>query len=277
MLHHGACHRAPPVQTGSGRRWTAGHRKIGTRGPDALRRDSGLPGGLDHSTWCPVHPAVPEEYTPEVYSSDNRRIFAFTDKGIYHALRVSQKTCLAGGGAVDRAKLQAFCLKAGQDAVRYSRATADTALGALTTCVSGLAMVKTPIVMCERPVDVLEKYKEALRHLGRALPRTAPTYALALRVVADFALAKAEFVFDAVPVEGIDVTDIQRLSDAFHRRALGFPRSFSQVVLYRPLDRLGLEVPRPEACSSVCPHHRVSHEQPERICVPSTVPCPSAD
>ena len=164
--------------------------------------------GLTRPPGALCTPPSLKEYIPEVSSGDDRRIFAFTDKGICHALGVSQKTCLAGGGAVNRAKLQAFYFEAGPDAIRYSRATVDTDLGALATCVSGLAMVKIPIVMGERLVDALGKYEEASRHLGWALPRIAPTYGLALRVVAGFALPKADFVFDAVPPEGIDLTDI---------------------------------------------------------------------
>ena len=84
----------------------------------ALRPDSGLPGGPHPKEWCPTHPAQPLEYIPEVSSSDDRHIFAFTDEGICRALRVSPKTCLAGGEAVNRAKLQAFCPTLREGAIR---------------------------------------------------------------------------------------------------------------------------------------------------------------
>ena len=212
--------------------------------PRALRPESGLPGGPDPVEWCPAHPAEPSEYVPEVSFSDDRRIFAYSDEGICHALRVSQKTCLAGGGDVNRAKLQAFCPTLREGAIQYNKGTIETAMGALQVCTSDLAMVKVPIVMGESPRAVPGKYRDALRHLGWALPRTAPSYALATRVVAGFALAKADFVFDAVPVLGTDLTDIQKLSDVIHRRALRLPRSFPRAVLYRPLERLGLALPR---------------------------------
>ena len=72
----------------------------------ALRPESGLPRGPTRR-WCPTHPAEPNEHFPKVSFSADRRIFAYSDEGMCHALRVGQKTCLAGGGAVNRAKLQA--------------------------------------------------------------------------------------------------------------------------------------------------------------------------
>ena len=207
----------------------------------ALRPESGLPGGLDPEEWCPTHPAEPNKYVPEVSSSDDRRFFAYSDEGICHALRVNQRTCLAGGGAVNRAKMQAFCLTPREGAIPYNRGTIETALSALQACTSDLAMVRMPVVMGESPRAVLVKYKDALRHLGWALPRTVPFYAL---VVARFAPAKADFMFDAVPLLGIDLTDVQKLSDVIHLRALGLPRSFPRAVRYRPLERLGLALPR---------------------------------
>ena len=63
-------------------------------------------------------------------------------------------------------------------------------------------------------------------------------------MVTGFALAKADFVFDTVPLMVIDLTGVHKLSDMIHRRALGLPRSFPRAVLYRPLERLGLALPR---------------------------------
>ena len=46
-----------------------------------------------------------------------------------------------------------------------------------------------------------------------ALPKTQRSFALTLRVVAVFALAKADLVFDAVPVQADDLLEFQRQSD----------------------------------------------------------------
>ena len=42
----------------------------------------------------------------------------------------------------------------------------QTALGAMQACTSDSAMVNVPIVMGECPRTVLEKYRDALCHLG---------------------------------------------------------------------------------------------------------------
>ena len=157
---------------------------------------------------APTHPVEPNECIPEVSSSDDRRIFAFTDEGMCYVPRVIQKTCLAGGGANNCAKLQALCLTLREGAVQYKRGTIETALGALQACTYNLAMVKVPIATGECPLAILVNYRDALRHLGWALPRTPPSYAQAARVATSFALERADFVFHAVPVMGIDLIDV---------------------------------------------------------------------
>ena len=211
---------------------------------NALRPETGGPGGPDPADWCPVHPACAAEYVPEVSSSDDRRIFAYTDAGAAHVLRVSQKTCLAGGGAINRSKLKGYLLVDKGGALGYAASQLSTVLGVIKTDSADLAMVKIPVVMGEPPRAVLVKYEEALRHLHWAVPRTEPVYALALRVVTTFALTKADFVLDVVPAVGLNLEACQRLSDGIHRRALGLPRSFPRTLLYRPLRMLGLHAPR---------------------------------
>ena len=211
---------------------------------NALRPETGGPGGPDPADWCPVHPACAAEYVPEVSSSDDRRIFAYTDAGAAYVLRVSQKTCLAGGGAINRSKLKGYLLVDKGGALGYAAGQLSTVLGVIKTDSADLAMVKIPVVMGEPPRAVLVKYEEALRHLHWAVPRTEPVYALALRVVTTFALTKADFVLDVVPAVGLNLEACQRLSDGIHRRALGLPRSFPRTLLYRPLRMLGLHAPR---------------------------------
>ena len=67
-------------------------------------------GGLDAADWCPVHPACAAEYVPKVSSSDHMRIFTYIDARAAHVLRVSQKTCLAGGGGSNGSKLKGYLL-----------------------------------------------------------------------------------------------------------------------------------------------------------------------
>ena len=223
----------------------------------ALRPESGLPGGPDPKEWCPTHPAEPNEYVPEVSSNDDLRIFAYTDEGICHAMRVSQKTCLAGGGAINRAKLQAFCLTPREGAIEYNRGTIETALGALQACTSDLAMVKVPIGMGESPRAVLVKFRGALRHLGGALPRTAPSYALATRIVAGFALANAEFVFNGNPSARRRAATLVPESGAVPPPRARGPRSAP---------------PLPPPCSSLRPRHRLSPELQELVCFAPPAP-----
>ena len=104
-------------------------------------------------------------------------------------------------------------------------------------------MVKIPIIMGESPRATYAKYTEGLRYLLWALPKTKLPCALTLRVVAAFAQAKADFVFDEVPVQANDLLEFQRKSDVLHKRALTLPRSFSRALLHRPL-RLGVHAPR---------------------------------
>ena len=211
---------------------------------NALRRETGGPGGPHPADRCPVHPACAAEYVPEVSSSDDRRIFAYTDAGAAHVLRVSQKTCLAGGGAINRSKLKGYLVVDKGGALGCASSQPSTVLAVIKTDSADLAMVKIPVVMGEPPRAVLVKYEAALRHLHWAVPRTEPVYALALRVVTTFAPTKADFVLDVVPAVGLNLEACQRLSDGIHRRALGLPRSFPRTLLYRPLHMLGLHAPR---------------------------------
>ena len=105
--------------------------------------------------------------------------------------------------------------------MQHNWGTIKTALGALQACTPDLAMPKLPIVMGECPRAVLERYRGALQHVGRVLPRTPPCCAVATRVVTVFALTKADFVFDAVPVMGIDLGPHEALR---HQGTMGLPR-----------------------------------------------------
>ena len=78
-----------------------------------------------------------------------------------------------------------------------------TILGVRKADTFDLTMVKIPIVMGEPPTTIIVKYEEALCHLQGAVPQIEPVYPLALRVVTTFALTKADFVLDVVPVVGL--------------------------------------------------------------------------
>ena len=53
---------------------------------NTLTPETGGLGGPDPAKWCPVHPACAAEYVPEFSSSDDRRIFVYTDAGAAHVL-----------------------------------------------------------------------------------------------------------------------------------------------------------------------------------------------
>ena len=109
--------------------------------------ESGRARGLGPQTWCPSHPALPSEQVPEVSSSDDRRIFSFTDAGFQRVLHVNQMTCLTSSGAINNAKLKAYCPEAQPTNIKYSTATVNTSLGAIKAEAGGLEMVKVPIIM----------------------------------------------------------------------------------------------------------------------------------
>ena len=111
--------------------------------------------------------------------------------GAAHVLRVSQKTCLAGGGAINRSKLKGYLLVDKGGALGYAASQLSTVRGVIKRDSTDLAMVKIPIVMGEPPRAVLVKYQKALRNLHWVVPRTEPAYPLALQVVTTFALTKA--------------------------------------------------------------------------------------
>ena len=97
-------------------------------------------GGPNPASWCPVHPACEAEYVPPVSSSNDRRIVAYREEGAAHVMCVTQKTCLASGGAINRSQLEGYLLVEQAGTLYYAASHLVNVLGVIKTGEDDLAV-----------------------------------------------------------------------------------------------------------------------------------------
>ena len=119
----------------------------------------------------------------------------------------------------------------------------DTVAGRLTLQGSGPAIVGVPMVMGEDTSATTAALEEKLAKLRPALWRTRPSYVLAVRVVVAFAVSRAEYVYDVVPMGSKPFQKSQSQVDTILRDAIRLPQGYPRRVLWGSLASMGLGGP----------------------------------
>ena len=60
-------------------------------------------------------------------------------------------------------------------------------------------MTGVPLVMGDRPVELLQKFQAALHGVHRSVLRHQPSFPLTLRLLLVYAVSIVDFVFEAMP------------------------------------------------------------------------------
>ena len=99
------------------------------------------------------------------------------------------------------------------------------------------------MVMGEDASATKAALEEKLAKLRLARWRTRPSYVLAVRVVLAFAVSRAEYVYDVVPVGSKSLQKSQSQVDTILRDAIRLPQGYPRRVLWGSLASMGLGGP----------------------------------
>ena len=194
----------------------------------------------DLSWLCPPSSTEP---LLEVGFSDDGRLIADSDLGLGHLIDIACHGCWAAGGSVNVDKLAAFKICAENGTLRYRPGHVLTLVGDLTYKTAGLFLVGIPLVMGEAPKAAIRTTLTRLKLIHASLCRLHPSYILSLRIVSAFAIAKLDYIFEAIPPHYSQLALVQRAVDRTLRSVLSLPRAAPHCLLYAPLLSGGLGFP----------------------------------
>ena len=206
------------------------------------------PRDLDH---CARHSCdtcfTPPGHTaplPEIGFSDDGRLLARSEEGLGHLIDITCHGCWSAGGSVNTAKLSTFKIQLVNGVLRYRTGTVLTIIGPLSHRTHGLSLVGIPVVMGESATAATTATLSRLRLIHASIHRLQPSYTLALRVVLAFAIAKLDYIYDAIPPPPQQqLRAVQRATDMALTAALLIPKSAPKCLLYAPITAGGFGVP----------------------------------
>ena len=158
------------------------------------------PGAPPADSVCFRSPSPPFDLRPELCYSDDRRLFARSADGLAHLLSVVCHGCWAAGGSVNGDKLLAFRIGLRSGRMVYVAGSCDTVVGTVRFSKGGLQLAWVPLLTGAFPSEAAAKSVQRLGIVTHAFRRLSPPFILALRIVLGFAVARLDYVFDAMPV-----------------------------------------------------------------------------